>query len=223
MELTQEQNDSFWFNKPEILIDQERIIEFFPVESMTFNEKLNAILRLSIYSGIFLFFYHRKYNILLFPIFVALVTLYLYKYNTVQTEEDKLEGFKDLEICQKPDDNNPFMNTLLTDVGARKEKKEACIMYEDKEVEEDIKNKFDQGLFKDVNDIYNKGNSQRQFFTMPNTNEYGMKHGDTVKMARWLYNTNEPTCKEDVGYCTGPNTRYNEELRNKPHLILQEK
>jgi hypothetical protein len=222
MELIQEQKDGFWFNTPEILIDKERLIEFFPVEDMSFNEKLNAILRLSIYSGLFLFFYHKKYNILLFPIFVALITLYLYKYNTIQTEEDKKEGFEDNETCQMPTDENPMMNTLLTDVGARKEKKEACIFYDDKEVEKDVKKRLEKGLFKDVNDIYNKGNSQRQFFTMPNTTEYGIKHGDTVKMANWLYNTNEPTCKEDTGYCTNPRTFYNEELRNKPHLILQD-
>ena len=37
---------------------------------------------------------------------------------------------------------------------------------------------------------------------MPNTNEYAIKYGDSVKFANWLYNSARPTCKEDSLYCT---------------------
>ena len=36
---------------------------------------------------------------------------------------------------------------------------------------------------------------------MPNTNEYGVKNGDIVKFANWLYNSGESTCKEDTSKC----------------------
>ena len=69
---------------------------------------------------------------------------------------------------------------------------------------EEIEQHFNKGLFKDVSDLYGKNNSQRQFFTMPNTNEYGVKNGDTVKFANWLYNNGESTCKEDTSKCIIP-------------------
>ena len=215
------QSDNFWFNDPEILINKERLLEFFPNADMTLNEKLNSFIRLSVYISLFLFFYHKKTQIMLLPIFVALITLYIFRYNNIQTKEEKTENYETLIKCQMPTDDNPFMNTLVSDVGMYKPKKEACSLFEDVEVEEEVKQRFDKGLFKDVNDIYGKGNSQRQFFTMPNTNEYGIKHGDTEKLGNWLYNTGKPSCKEDTEYCTGPNNFYNEELRNKPHLILR--
>ncbi len=210
--------DPFWFNKREILFNKDRLTEFFPVASMTNNEKLNAILRLSIYVSGVLVVYHKNLNVLLIPLFVALVTLYIYKFNNVQDEEDKQEGFSLKSDCTLPTENNPFMNTLLTDVGVYKPRKEACLL---ENVEKDVKKYFNKGLYKDVGDLYEKNNGQRQFFTMPNTNEYGIKHGDTVKFANALYNTGQPTCKEDVGMCTNSNTFFQNDLRHSKHLLLE--
>ena len=210
--------DPFWFNQREILFNKDRLTEFFPVASMTNNEKLNSILRLSIYASSILVLYHKNLNVLLIPLFVALVTLYIYKFNNVQDVEDKQEGFSLQSDCQLPSEHNPFMNTLLTDVGVYKEKKEACLL---ENVEKDVEKHFNKGLYKDVGDLYGKNNGQRQFFTMPNTNEYGIKHGDTVKFANALYNTGQPTCKEDTGACTNSNTFFNNDLRHSPHLLVE--
>ena len=208
--------DPFWFNAPELLLNKDRLTEFFPVESMTNNEKLNAVVRLSLYASGILLLYHKNLNVLLIPLFVGLVTLYIFKFNNVQKEEDKTEGF-DVPTCTMPTDDNPFMNTLLTDVGVYKERTPACLV---EDVKEEIHEKFHKGLFKDVNDLYDKNNSQNRFFTMPNTNEYGVKHGDSVKYANWLYNTAQPTCKEDTGQCTNSNTFFQNDLRSQPHLIV---
>lgn len=209
--------DPFWFNHKDILFNKDRLTEFFPVESMTSNEKLNAVVRLSIYASGILLLYHKNLNVLLIPLFVALVTLYIFKFNNVQKEVEKVEGF-DVPKCTMPTDENPFMNTLLTDVGVYKPRMEACLV---EDVKEDIHKKFHKGLYKDVNDLYDKNNSQNRFFTVANTNEYGIKHGDTVKLANWLYTTGTPTCKEDTGQCTNSNSFYHNDLRHNPHLILE--
>ena len=39
----------FWFNNPNILFNQTYIFEFFPMEDMTYNQKLNAITRTVIF------------------------------------------------------------------------------------------------------------------------------------------------------------------------------
>ena len=209
--------DPFWFNSPEIIFNKDRLTEFFPVESMTNNEKLNAILRLSIYISLLLMIYHKKMNFILIGLFVGLVTLYVFKYNNVQEIEEKKEGFAIVD-CQEPSEHNPFANTLVTDVGVYKEKKEACLI---EDVEKKLSKEFNKGLYKDVNDLYEKNNSQNRFYTAPNTNEYGIKHGDTIKFANWLWNTGSSTCKEDTGACTNSFGFYNNELRNQPHLLVE--
>lgn len=209
------ENDDFWFNNLNIIFDKNRIIEFFPSNFMSENEKLNSILRFSIYFTFILILYKKNYNLLIIPLIVALITLYIYKFNTIQT---KTEKYDNIDKCLKPTKENPFMNTLLSDVGQYKEKQEGCL---NEEVEEEIEKNFNNGLFKDVNDLYSKNNSQRQFHTMPNTNEYGVKAGDTVKFANWLYNLGDSTCKEDNSKCTGSFSLYDKDLTRNKHILLK--
>ena len=212
--------DPFWFNHYQVLYNKDRLTEFFPADSMTNNEKLNSIVRLSVYASAILVLYHKNLNVLLIPLFVALVTLYIFKFNNVQKVEEKTtEGFE-VPTCTMPTEHNPFMNTLMTDVGIYKERKEACLV---EDVAEEIENHFNKGLYKDTNDLYDKNNSQNRFFTMPNTNEYGVKNGDTNKFANWLYNTASATCKEDTGMCTNSNSFYNNDLRHQPHLLIEDR
>jgi len=193
-------NDEFWFNDFSIIFNSERLIEFFPSSHMNNDEKLNSLLRFSIISTFVLFLKKKNYNLLIIPVLTALITLYIYKFNTIEKKQDELDLSEDYENskCLKPTENNPFGNTLLTDVSNYKKKEQACLIQENKE---EIEQHFNKGLYKDVNDLYGKNNSQRQFFSMPNTNEYGIKNGDSVKFANWLYNDGKPTCKEDTSKC----------------------
>jgi len=192
--------DPFWFNDCSIIFDKERLIEFVPTKNMSNNEKLNSLLRFSIIVTFVLFLKNKNYNLLIIPVISALITLYIYKFNTIEKKDKELDLSEDYENskCLKPSEDNPFGNTLLTDVSNYKKKDQACLIEENKE---EINKHFNKGLYKDVNDLYGKNNSQRQFFSMPNTNEYGIKNGDSVKFANWLYNSGESTCKEDTSKC----------------------
>jgi len=192
--------DEFWFNDFSILFNKERLIEFVPTSHMNSNEKLNSLLRFSIIVTFVLFLKNKNYNLLIIPVISALITLYIYKFNTIEKKDDELDLSEDYENskCLKPTEDNPFGNTLLTDVGNYKKKDQACLIEENLD---EINNHFNKGLYKDVNDLYGKNNSQRQFFSMPNTNEYGIKNGDSVKFANWLYNSGKSTCKEDTSKC----------------------
>tara|TARA_B110001454_G_scaffold213929_1_gene232906 strand:- start:84 stop:722 length:639 start_codon:yes stop_codon:yes gene_type:complete len=193
-------NDEFWFNDFSIIFNKERLIEFFPSSYMNNDEKLNSLLRFSIIITFVLFLKNKNYNLFIIPIVTALITLYIFKFNTIekkQNEKLNIENYENSK-CSKPTEDNPFGNTLLTDVSNYKKKEEACLIEENID---EINNHFNKGLFKDVNDLYGKNNSQRQFFSMPNTNEYGIKNGDSVKFANWLYNSGEATCKEDTSKC----------------------
>ena len=70
----------------------------------------------------------------------------------------------------------------------------ACAPIDDEVVQKNIDEFFNENLFKDVSDIYNKRASQRQFFTMP----YTTFPNDSGNFAKWLYGR-PPTCKEGNG------------------------
>lgn len=95
-------------------------------------------------------------------------------------------------VCSKPTPQNPFMNAMNYDSRYRQP---ACTSYDNEELQDKIEDYFDDNLFKDVSDIYNKRHSQRQFFTMP----YTTFPNDQGGFAKWLYQEPE-TCKEGNGF-----------------------
>jgi hypothetical protein len=69
---------------------------------------------------------------------------------------------------------------------------------------------FNHNLFKDVNDVFGKMNSQRQFYTMPNTTIPNAQDD----FAKWLY-ANPKTCKEDQEFCL----RYEDVRAKRPVFV----
>lgn len=104
--------------------------------------------------------------------------------------------------CTEPTLDNPFMNMTMKDYlnydesGRIRERPNACDTA-DPQIKKAIDNKFNNNLFKDVNDVFGKFNSERQFHTMPWTDIIPDINGD---FKNWLYKTPK-TCKEDQDYC----------------------
>lgn len=99
--------------------------------------------------------------------------------------------------CTRSTPSNPFGNVLLTDLADNPGRAPAC-KYDQHQAE--IRDNFNRGLVRNVYDIYEKENSQRQFMTMPVTTALP----DTVAFANWCYGSAaRPTCKEVPGKCTG--------------------
>lgn len=214
--------DQFWLDEPQILLNKATI--FFPIEGMTNDEKLNAIVRLSIYVAIVLYFTRKTLNVFLIPLFIGIITVFIHKGNTVKQDSKELDKLlTDIEKekdCQMPTEENPYMNTLISDLDHTKEKKEACKLT--KEIREKQSELYYKDLYRDVGDLYEKSNSERQFFTMPNTSKFGIKHGDTKEFAQFLFNV-DPTCKEDNKECIGSETLFHNDLkRNRNTLTLDE-
>tara|TARA_B100000900_G_C20579320_1_gene716771 strand:+ start:299 stop:1156 length:858 start_codon:yes stop_codon:yes gene_type:complete len=122
-------------------------------------------------------------------------------------EEDRLNQIDSIindinDSCKLPTTNNPFMN-LNTYELSNGDVGEACKSFNNKGIQNIIENKFNDDLYLDSNDLFNRRNSQRQFYTMPNTS---VPNGQD-DFARWLYQT-EPTCKEG-GICDTSSGRLN--------------
>jgi len=194
----------FWFEKISILFDKRYLLEIIPKKEFDLSRKLNALLRFTIYycSIVFLLDMKKK-QMLYFILGMAIFTYIIHKkYNDAFIEKvtNKLmNDSQDMDIndlsesCRIPDKDNPFMNPLLTDYGTNKSKP-ACDSYNNKGVQRVIEDNFEEDLYRDVNDIFKNGNSQRQFFSVPGNSV----PNDRDTFMKWCYKT-PPTCKEGNG------------------------
>jgi len=128
----------------------------------------------------------------------GLLSIYIYKhrYKYLNTQENFSQ-----EKCTRPTENNPFMNLLMSDYMNYDENKilkpklPACNS-SDPLIKKEMIDNFNKNIFRDVSDLFGKMNSQRQFYTMPNT-EIPNRAGEFRK---WLFG-NMKTCKTDSDYC----------------------
>lgn len=96
--------------------------------------------------------------------------------------------------CRKPTKDNPFMNIQLHDFDDNQDV-EACNVEDDK-IKKDMVHSFNKKLYMNIDDAFARTNSQRQFFTTPNTRI----PNNQIEFANWLYKMPE-TCKENNEQC----------------------
>lgn len=137
----------FWSNNPNALFDGKYILEFFPVEPMSLNQKLNAITRLVIILFIVSFIITNRTSILI-SLVITLVAIFIYHYYGEQSRQRKetkklnLENMDNYdspataylqskgktispEVFDEPTSSNPFSNVLITDYDYNPNKKPA--------------------------------------------------------------------------------------------------
>ena len=204
-------NEKIWWENPKILIDPNSILEIFPKQEMTYNQKINAFTRLVI---IFISLYvilTGNYKLLILVVFIFIV-IYIYfsndithsnkdikinkinNYTSDKSKETYKRSIKDVSKPEskkisykyvKPSDNNPFMNRLPFEKKTNLDK--ITILKKNsnsfKNTQNKINDKFTDGLYKDITDIYGNENSQRQFYTVSNTDIVS----EQGKFAEWLY------------------------------------
>ena len=185
-------NTVFWYDDIKVLFQHPN--NFYPSYDMNLVQKLNAITRLATYIGILLVLITFNYLYLYIPVGIGLFTIFIYK-----MQKDNVEKFfaeydrytcDNNKPCTEPTTDNPFMNfNYITDDRYRAP---ACKSYDNKKVKEEISDKFNYNLYRDVGDLYNKNNSQREYYTMPSTEVTN----DQTAFARWCFSTG-PTAKED--------------------------
>ena len=95
-----------------------------------------------------------------------------------------------------PTENYPFMNPLRTDYIDNPNRKAYSSKYrpQNEKIKKMIDDTFNINLYKDLSDVFEKENSQRQYYTLPSTTI----PNEQRQFANWLYNTPE-TCKEGNG------------------------
>lgn len=119
-------------------------------------------------------------------------------YKTLQQLREKKDlntNITDIsKICVKPTQNNPFMNVLLTDYIKDPQRGPACPSYNNPTIKKEVEKDFNYNLYQGASDIYNKRNSQREFYTTPGTTI----PNDRDSLLKWAYPL-PPTCKQGDG------------------------
>lgn len=202
--------ENYWFlDIKNSLLDVDKFTNISFNGSISYPERVNNVVRVCIILGILLALVMRDYNWLWFPILVAICTyvLYLFRVNAVNNAikdigpdanitklaepiKTHFEKFIDMNRCVKPTVDNPFMNALVFDP---RDRPEACDI-DTPERAREVEKLFNTGLYRSASDIFNKNNSQREFYVMPCTTF----PNDQTGFAQWLYGT-PPTCKEGNG------------------------
>ena len=186
-----------FIENPGILVDKDYIFDFIPDTNATMEERINAIIRFSLYFSVLLMVI--KNNFRYIYIFVATLIIAFLFHNNNRENFGNTENFNNLENgkkdkdclidetgensedCDQPTCNNLFMNVLPTTDFSNK--KSACSFT--KETSKKVNKGFYSKFKKDVNTFYNQDFGMRQFYSMPNTKV----PNDQGAFAIWLYNT----------------------------------
>lgn len=213
--------ETFWLKNPIILVNFKYLREFYPTVDMNSIQKLNAIARFSMIAGLVTFLFTKNVSAFIITAIGMLLSIFLYFSPLVerdQIDRNIKEGFpvspnkiseyqlknasKNLpriyrKSCLGPTKDNPMMNVPITAYGTEYPYESSC--KETPESKESMEEHWNHGLFQDVSNLWGKRNSQRQFYTTPNTSI----PNDQTGFANWLYRK-PGVCKAgDQEYCTG--------------------
>ena len=211
-------SNTFWLNNPAILFDKNAITQLWPLESMTREQKINAITRLVIILTLVGFLFLNNIKILVTGIIAILILLFTYYILNKNTNLNKVkETFSNEDIYKKVKHNftnpsviNPVMNILLPEIQDNPNRLEAAPSYNNavkNSINEETKNfivgNFDnnenikKNLFDDQGDNFEFEQSMRQFYTTANTRV----PNNQKEFARFCYG-NMASCKDgDVEMC----------------------
>lgn len=191
-------SERIWFNDITHFMTEKNYNKFFPSKDMSFAEQLNSILRFAIYFTIVIFIIKKDVNIFLVLVFTALFTYVIYTVdnkNKIQERfylesKNMVEDKDTKKLCSNPTKDNPFMNVLFSDYSDNPDRKPACDLTKGK-AKKIVKKYFDNNLYRDVSDIYNRNASDRNYYTMPSTTI----PNDQYAFSQFLYGQDK-TCKE---------------------------
>ena len=191
--------DEIWYNNISNLFEVDKLMNFFPNEEMSLEEKLNSALRFTLYFSVIVYIVNRTFYVFYLVLIMAGITYIVYNANQKENflnDDDEylissLKKNSKSGRCSVPQKTNPFMNVLMNDYVHNPKRPEACDVSKPV-VEKKVKQYFENDLYMNIDDVFNKNSSYRQFYTTPSTTIPNDQEG----FAKWLYFSEDKTCKE---------------------------
>ena len=187
-------NDTFWLHNPPSLFNNFFNIAIHPGQSTIQN--LNAATKLSMIMAVILAMWYRNLNYIIIFVATAVCSTIIYK---TYTKSSRKELFIPEQPVVEPTGNNPFMNVQPQDYIDNPQRRIPENISSNASIQHDMETLFNIGLHKESIDVFKRNNSQRQYYTTPNTTIPNKQK----ELAEWLYGS-PPTCKEGNGLqCVG--------------------
>ena len=193
-------SDPIWYKNMKVLFLRPR--EIVPSRDQSDAERVNAIVRLVAYCSLAVALI--RSNIMYFVLGLAIIVIVTLAFALGEKKKNKNESYSNLrpttvkrerKNCSKSTSINPFSNATVGALLGEEGRAPAC-SYDSPGVSDEMRKNFNKGLFRDLDDVYEVENSQRQFYTMPVTTSAP----DTIAFAEYLYGRKD-TCKENPSLC----------------------
>ena len=196
--------EKIWYADVLKFITPENYMNFFPRDDMSTDEKINSVMRFMLYFSVVLYVFNRSVRIFYILALCGLLSYVVSEMNLdglgprrekyINNSSDKRYSRRNRR-CTKPSKLNPFMNVLMTDYKDNADRPKACDV-DSARVRKSMKTNFEHDLYRNVDDVFDRNYSYRQFYTTPNTTI----PNDQEAFAKWLYLNEEATCKEGNGH-----------------------
>lgn len=189
-----------WFANPKEIVNNKKILQFWPTQTQSTAERINSTSRFIIYSTCILYILRRDVKIFMLGI-LGLVVLYILssRVSASSGSARPVQVQTSSTSCQLPTPDNPMANVLMTDDPNRPP---ACF-YPTVKGQVDalvrdtmpITNFRSRAAMPDVQQTF----ASRQFMTNPVTTN----PGDQTEFAEFCYGKKgAPTCREDSSLCS---------------------
>jgi hypothetical protein len=179
--------ENIWYRNPKILL--QNLDQFFPNKTLSRVNKLNALARFAIYYSLLVIILRQDTKWMSVSLIILLITIFMGSSERFNSIDPILNN----EVCQEPSKHNPFMNFTVSDLVDNPKRKPACD-YES--TKNKIRANFRSHLHTDMSDIWGRFISDRNFYTMPNTNIVN----DQTGFAKWCFG-DSGACKSEGRDC----------------------
>lgn len=163
-------SEQIWYLDLTHFLTSKNFYQMLPTQEMSLEQKLNALLRFFLYLSIVLSLVMVNAKYLFIGIIAAIVSYIVYQFEQRDRStaekflEDKTLDIVDNKLCTRTTIDNPFMNPSIVDIKYNPERPAACNI---ESVKDRVEANFKKRVFKDVNDIWGKDFSAREFYTTP--------------------------------------------------------
>lgn len=187
-----------WFDKPTELFRSDKITSFWPNDSQSAAERINASTRFILYATCVLYLIKRDLRVIVLGMMAIGGLFLMAKAGVVKEPGVTVVG---ASSCQRPTSDNPLGNVLLSDYTDDPNRPEACWYPSVKpQVEEYLDNtvKFGPARTRSPTAKYQRKAFARQFMTGP----VSSIPGDQTAFAEWCYGKKfSPQCRNDPKNC----------------------
>jgi hypothetical protein len=194
-----------WFDDPQQLFRSDQVLQFWPNNEQTPEDRINASSRFIIYACCIIYLIRRDPRIFVLGSTILGVLYVMYKGKMVK------EGYGfsvsgDERGCQLPTEDNPMANVLITDYTDAPNRLEACYYPTVKPFVKsylDDRISYDNGRSRSPLPEYQRNAVARQFVTTA----VSKIPGEQTKFAEWCYGSkNSRDCRTNPELCN-PNAR----------------